>query len=167
MRKASSTSRVKIPLTTKVRLSQQIDKNQFLPCTLLNAIKGCKNYINGSCSEEAYSFAGVTKISQPKNNQADVTLFTRTPFSSIKPMLENSHPGSIHLSAFSVSTTRLLSASGARGKENACTSTCTHVSTYTKTRPLLLADNFTPYFTERIRAIRGNLSSSYTSNQPA
>lgn len=68
-------------------------------------------------------------------------------------MLENSDPGSIHLFTFSVSTTRLLSASGARGKENACTSTCTHVNTHTNTQLLLLADNFIPYFTERIRAI--------------
>lgn len=125
-------SRVKMPLTTKVRLSQQRQKNQFLPCTLLNDIKECKRYIYGSCPERTYNFAGGQNTSQPENNsidnQVDVTSFRKTPYSSIKPTLENSDPGSIHLPTFSVSTPRVLP--GPEGK-NMYTLMCAHTHTHT------------------------------------
>lgn len=57
--------------------------------------------INGQLKRSQFCW-GAQNTSQPENSQADVTLFYKDPYSSIKPMLENADPGSVHLSATSV-----------------------------------------------------------------
>lgn len=99
---------------------------------------------------------------QTTDNQADVTFFfffrkishsARTTYSFIRPTVETLDPRSIHLSAFSISTPKLLSASGAGGKEH----------THMHTEPLLLADNLTPCFQTEWESSGETPSASLTS----